>query len=210
MLPIHKLLPRGQGLAPVLVRRAAVLSLDWAARQQPPAEVVDEQGRAWRLALPSEQSLDDGDVLVAEDGTLLRVQAAAQPVLQVRMASDHGSPADLLRAAHWLGEQHQPIHAEGDALTLLPNDEIAAQLRAWHLQVQPVQQPFAPRPLVPSKHAHGHHHHDHHEHHAGCSHDHGTHVAAPAVRGRPVGVAVSAAPAPHVHGPGCGHHHGEH
>ena len=47
-----------------------------------------------------------GDLLVAEDGSLVRVVAAAQPVLRVTACPHMAAPLDLPRAAYHLGNRH--------------------------------------------------------------------------------------------------------
>ena len=45
MLTINKLISQARGLAPVLVKRAATVELDWDVRQKSRFEAVDSQGR---------------------------------------------------------------------------------------------------------------------------------------------------------------------
>ncbi len=98
MLIANKLIPAGKGLAPAIVRRAATIELDWDTRQKSRFDGVDSQGRAVAVFLPRGTAVRGGDVLVAEDGSLIAVKARAQPVLVVS-ADANGSPHDLLRAA---------------------------------------------------------------------------------------------------------------
>jgi urease accessory protein len=223
MLTVTKLLPQAQGLSPVLVRRAAALALDWPARQTPPAEASDALGRTLRLQLPPGSALREGDVLVGDDGSLLRVHAAAEPVWELRAPST----ALLLRAAYELGQRHLPLVVHDEHLTLRPAPALAPLLQALALQVDEAHGPFEPAPPLADTHAHRHadgcghdHDHDHdHDHshghgHGHSHHDHGklTHHAdattpADPGRGRPVAIAVRSEPAAHVHGPGCGHDH---
>ncbi len=222
MLTIRKLIPRGQGLAAVLLKRAATVALDWDVRQKSRFDATDSTGRVLGVFLPRGTTVRGGDVLVAEDGSLIRVQAAPQPVLEVRACSQHGSPFDLLRAAYHLGNRHVPLELQPDHLKLEPDHVLADMLRQMHLIVTETQAGFEPEGGAYGQggHSHGHAHaHDHaHEAHADHDHAHGhvhgpdcqhDHAPAPAAaRGKPIPVAVSAAPAAHVHGPGCGHDHG--
>src|SRR3954466_4311452 len=108
MLQVSKLLPQGQGLAPVLVKRAATVELDWEVRQKSRFECTDSQGRQLGVFLPRGTLVRGGDMLVAEDGSMVRVLAAPQPVIVIRHCSEHGSAFDLLRAAYHLGNRHVP------------------------------------------------------------------------------------------------------
>jgi urease accessory protein len=205
MLTINKLIPQARGLAPVLVRRAATVQLDWDVRQKSRFDATDSQGRQLGVFLPRGTLVRGGDVLVAEDGSLVLVQAAPQPVLEVRHCSQHGSPFDLLRAAYHLGNRHVALELQPDHLKLEPDHVLADMLRQQHLIVTEGLCAFEPEGGAyggGGGHGHG-HDHAHHDH----DHDHAT-AAAPAPTGRPLPVpVVAAAPAPHVHGPGCGHDH---
>jgi urease accessory protein len=216
MLTVNKLLPQARGLSAVLLKRAASVELDWDVRQKSRFDAADSQGRTLGVFLPRGTVVRGGDVLVAEDGSLIKVQAAAQPVLVVRHCADHGSPFDLLRAAYHLGNRHVSLELQPDHLKLEPDHVLADMLRQMHLIVSEERAPFEPEGGAYAASGHGHqgHSHDHDHDHAHHDHGHGhTHEHAPKAeakpRGKPIPVAVAAAPAPHVHGPGCGHdHHG--
>ncbi|QPF75214.1 urease accessory protein UreE [Roseateles sp. DAIF2] len=198
MLTVNKLLPQGRGLAPVLLERAAQLELDWDVRQKSRFDATDDQGRQLGVFLPRGTVVRGGDVLVAEDGSLLRVVAAPQPVLEVRACAEHGSPFDLLRAAYHLGNRHVQLELKPDHLKLEPDHVLAEMLRQMHLIVTEAVAAFEPEAgaYAAEGQAHTHQHHGH-------AHDH--QPPAPA-RGKPIGIAVAAAAAtPHVHGPGCKH-----
>ena len=191
MLTINKLIAQGRGLAPVLLRRAAHLELDWDVRQKSRFEATDSLGRSLGVFLPRGTVVRGGDVLVAEDGSMIAVRAAPQPVLVVRHCSDHGSPFDLLRAAYHLGNRHVPLQLAPDHLKLEPDHVLAELLRQMHLIVSAATEAFEPEGGAYANggqgHAHGHEH----------GHDRGpAHADAPATA------------QPHVHGPDCEHDHG--
>jgi urease accessory protein len=215
MLTVNKLLPQGRGLAAVLLKRAPQIELDWDVRQKSRFDATDSQGRALAVFLPRGSVVRGGDVLVAEDGSLIRVLAAPQPVLEVRACAEHGSPFDLLRAAYHLGNRHVPLELKPDHLKLEPDHVLAEMLRMMHLVLTETQAAFEPESGAYGSEGHGGHGHKHehphaHVHGPGCGHEH-THehppAAAPSPRGKPLNIAVTAAaPAqPHVHGPGCKH-----
>jgi urease accessory protein UreE len=128
MLIVNKLIPQGRGLAPVLLKRAASVELDWDVRCKSRFDATDSQGRTLGVFLPRGTPVRGGDVLVAEDGSLIRVHAAPQPVLVVRHCSEHGSPFDLLRAAYHLGNRHVRWNWP-DHLKLEPDHVLADMLR---------------------------------------------------------------------------------
>jgi urease accessory protein len=204
MIHATKRIAGGAGLAAVLVKRAPTLELDWDTRSKSRFSATDSTGREIGVVLPRGTTLRGGDVLVAEDGTLLRVIAAAQPVLQVRHCGEHGSPFDLLRAAYHLGNRHVPLELQPSLLQFEPDAVLADMLRRQHLIVTEANAAFEPEGGAYGEGAgHGHHHHGH-DHH-----DHGhapEPVTAPARK--PLAIPVKAHDAGHVHGPGCGHDHG--
>lgn len=160
MLTINKLIPQGQGLAPALLKRAASVELDWDTRSKSRFEAVDTSGRRLGVFLPRGRVLRGGDVLVAEDGSLVRVRAAPQPVLVVRPCAEHGSSFDLLRAAYHLGNRHVQLELKPDRLQLEPDPVLADLLRQMHLIVSEEQAAFEPEAgaYASGGHEHGHGH----------------------------------------------------
>ena len=167
MLTVNKLIPQGQGLASALLKRAGTVELDWDVRQKSRFDATDSVGRSLGVFLPRGTVVRGGDVLVAEDGSLVRVLAAPQQVLRITHCQTHGTPYDLIRAAYHLGNRHVPIELKPDHLQIEPDHVLADMLRAMHLIVQPVEQPFEPEngAYATGGHGHGAGHHDHdHDH----------------------------------------------
>ena len=206
MLTCNKLIPQGRGLAAVLLKRATSVDLPWDTRQKSRFDATDSAGRVLGVFLPRGHVVRGGDVLVAEDGSLVRVNAAPQPLLVVRHCSSHGSPLDLMRAAYHLGNRHVQLEVQADRLQFEPDHVLAEMLRSMHLIVSEETAAFEPESGAYGNGA-GHEHGHAHGH--GHAHEHGHEHSAPAMpsRGKPIGIGVRAAPAPHVHGPGCGHDH---
>jgi urease accessory protein len=232
LIHCSKLMPQGRGLARVLVQRASTITLDWDVRQKSRFDATDSQGRALGVFLPRGSVVRGGDVLVAEDGSLIRVEAAPQTVLRITACSEHGSPFDLTRAAYHLGNRHVPIELQPDHLKIEPDHVLADMLRAMHMTVVEASEPFEPESGAYGNHgghgghaghAHGHNHDHGHSHaHAGhehaanttqhvhapdCQHEHAAPAATP-VAAKRITIPIRSAPAdPHVHGPGCNHEH---
>jgi urease accessory protein len=185
MLQISKLIAQGRGLAAALIKRAATIELDWDVRQKSRFDATDSSGRQLGIFLPRGTLVRGGDVLVAEDGSLIKVLAAAQPVLVITACSQHGSAFDLTRAAYHLGNRHVPIELNPDHLKIEPDHVLADMLRAMHLTVLEASEAFEPEGGAYSS----------------SGHDH-AHAAA-----KPVNIPIAPA-APHVHGPDCQHDHG--
>ena len=195
MIHFSKLIRLGHGLAPVLLKRATSITLDWDVRQKSRFESTDSAGRQVGVFLQRGQVVRGGDVLVGEDGSLLQVQAAPQAVLRITHCTAHGTPFDLTRAAYHLGNRHVPIELQADHLKIEPDHVLADMLRAMHLIVNEVHESFEPENGAYGEHGGGHHHahgdthgHDHHAHND-HAHD------------------KSNAHQPHVHGPHCDHDH---
>lgn len=177
MLICSKRMPQGQGLAQVLIRRAASVTLDWDTRCKSRFDATDSSGRQLGVFLPRGTVVRGGDVLVAEDGSLVRVEAAPQPVLRISACVEHGSPFDLMRAAYHLGNRHVPIELKPDHLKIEPDHVLADMLRAMHMTVAEVHEPFEPEggaygDNAMMGHDHGHGHHPGHGHGHGHPHAH--------------------------------------
>ena len=221
MLTINKLIPQGQGLAAVLIKRAPTVELTWDIRQKSRFEATDSTGRQLVVFLPRGLSVRGGDVLVAEDGSLTRVLAASQPVLVVQHSNAHGSSYDLMRAAYHLGNMHVTLQLEPDSLRLEPDHVLAEMLTQMGLVVSQALLDFEPESG-----AYGHarsdrgHEHlgqphaalphdaiDDHGHGPSCNHGH-DHLSAPQrATSHSKSLPIKLVASPHVHGPGCNHDH---
>jgi urease accessory protein len=174
MLTANKLVPAGRGLAPVLLKRATTVELDWDLRQKSRFEATDSAGRTLGVFLPRGTVARGGDVLVAEDGSLVRVQAAPQPVMVIRHCPHHGTPFDLTRAAYHLGNRHVAIELQPDHLKIEPDHVLGEMLDRMHLIVTREQAAFEPEGgAYQGGHGHGHDHSHGHDHGHDDRHDHG-------------------------------------
>ncbi|MDM0123255.1 urease accessory protein UreE [Variovorax arabinosiphilus] len=194
MLNANKLMPQGGGLAAVLLKRAATVELDWDVRQKSRFDTVDSQGRRIGVFLPRGTAVRGGDVLVAEDGSLIKVVAAPQPVLVITHCTQHGTPFDLTRAAYHLGNRHVPIELKPDHLKIEPDHVLAAMLRSMHLIVREADEAFEPEGGAYAAHGGG-HGHDH-----GHGHSHGAAPVGPVLHPDAYGGG-------HDHSHDHGHHH---
>jgi len=186
MLICSKLISKGHGLASTLLKRVPEVALDWDVRQKSRFDATDTTGRSLGVFLTRGTLVRGGDVLVAEDGSLIRVVAAPQEVLRITASAPYGSLFDLTRAAYHLGNRHVPIELQPDHLKIEPDHVLANMLRAMHMTVLTVHEAFEPEGGAYSSHGHSHDHgHSEHSH----DQDHVDHA-----RG-------------HVHGPHCNHDH---
>ena len=175
MLSINKLIPQGRSLAKVLLKRASSVELDWDVRQKSRFDATDSTGRALGVFLSRGSVVRGGDVLLAEDGSLIVVKAAAQPVMVVRHCTEHGSAFDLMRAAYHLGNRHVQLELQSERLLLERDHVLADMLRHMHLLVSDEELPFEPEAGAYAGGGHSHAAHDHgHDHAHEHKHDHGS------------------------------------
>ena len=187
MRTIDKLIDPNIKLAAVLVKRAPTLTLDFDARRKSRLAATLDNGEEVALVLPRGTILRDGDVLVAQDGALVRVVAAAEAVLMVT-ARDR---LTLTRAAYHLGNRHTPVEVGVDYLKLEYDPVLADMLKRIGARVDQLTLPFQPESgAYGGGHKHGHdetfaedyalaqqvygehHGHDHAHGHEGHSHEH--------------------------------------
>jgi urease accessory protein len=193
MRTINKLIDPKIKLAAVLVKRAPTLTLDFDSRRKSRLAATLDNGEEVALVLPRGTVLRDGDVLVAQDGALVRVVAAAEAVLMVTARDG----LTLTRAAYHLGNRHTPVEVGADYLKLEYDPVLADMLKRIGAMVEQVTLPFQPESgAYGGGHKHGHdetfaedyalaqqvygehHGHDHggghdHAHDHGHGHDHG-------------------------------------
>lgn len=198
---VSKVIGAGRGLAPALVRRASIVALDWDTRRKSRFEALDSAGRRLAVFLPRGRIVRGGDVLVGEDGSLIRVEALAQPILVVTAPASgdlRSACLALARAAYHLGNRHVPIAVDADRLVLEPDHVLAALLARMGLEATSTSGAFEPEAgaydagasMLAQEHEHEHEHghgrgHGHahapghadehaagHVHDDACNHDH--------------------------------------
>jgi len=188
---------------------ADAVVLDHDARHRRRVTMKGEEGLEFLLDLPEVRVLKDGDLLVLEDGRLVEVKAAFEPLTRV-IARD---PAHLVRIAWHLGNRHLPAQFEAGFIFIRRDHVIEDMLRGLGATVLHVRAPFAPESGAYAQGGHGHHdhghhdhgHHDHapHDHHHDHGHGHGhadhAHGRDHHDHGHEHGH--------HAHGPGHNHHH---
>ena len=183
MRTIDKLIDPKIRLAAVLVKRAPTLTLDFDARRKSRLAATLDNGEEVALVLPRGTVLRDGDVLVAQDGALVRVVAAAEAVLMVTARDG----LTLTRAAYHLGNRHTPVEVGADYLKLEYDPVLADMLKRIGAMVEQVTLPFQPESgAYGGGHKHGHDetfaedyalaqqvYGEHHGHEHSQDHDHG-------------------------------------
>ena len=138
---------------------ATVLQLPLAAHQRTSLRGHRRSacGRDLLLQLPRGGPLLPGEWLLSADGGIqVQVQAAAEPVMQVRSAA----ALALLQAAYHLGNRHVAMELHADRLLLLQDSVLADLLRQRGLEVELLELPFQPE--AGAYEGIGHHHHHNH------------------------------------------------
>jgi urease accessory protein len=139
-------------------KAASTLTLDFDGRHRRRIRMTADQGEDVLLDLPRTIAMSDGDGLQPEDGTWLKVRAAAELVVEVR----HNDPNQLARLAWHLGNRHLPTQIRDQVLRIRPDHVIEKMLRGFAANLVKVQAPFQPEGGAYDQHRHedreaGHH-----------------------------------------------------
>jgi urease accessory protein len=138
------------------------LTLDFDARHRRRIRLTADQGEDVLLDLPTAVAMADGDGLQLEDGRWLKVQAAAEPIVEVR----HKDSIELMRLAWHLGNRHLPAEIGDQVLRIRPDHVIEDMLHGFGADLIKVQAPFQPEGGAYRGHGHRHtdpesgHHHE--------------------------------------------------
>ena len=169
--------------ATAIVRKAAVrpdrvadtVTLDHEGRQRRRFALRGEGGLEFLLDLEKAAVLNDGDALKLEDGRLVAVKAAPQPLLEIRAEN----PLRLTRIAWHIGNRHTAAEITADALYIEDDHVLAEMVRGQGGTATRVTRPFQPERgayVHDCGHDHGAHDHGAHDHGAhGHAHDHHGH-----------------------------------
>jgi len=153
MRTIDKRIAPPAKLAASLVARAPTLTLAYDARCKSRLAATLDTGEEVALVMPRGTVLAHGDVLVADDGALVRVVAAAETVLIVRTADR----VTLTRAAYHLGNRHTPVEIGVDYLKLEADPVLETMLSRLGAQVERATLAFHPEAgAYGGGHRHGH------------------------------------------------------
>jgi urease accessory protein len=153
---------------------ADTVVLDFDDRHRRRMAMSGTRGLEFLLDLKEAVALRGGDALVLEDGRLIEVVAAPEPLIEIRGTD----PQHLVRVAWHLGNRHLPTQIVGKGLRIRRDHVIEDMVRGLGARVIAIEAPFDPEGGAYSGDghaAHGHegHGHGHDDHkHAGHDHDH--------------------------------------
>ncbi|HKT74620.1 MAG TPA: urease accessory protein UreE [Steroidobacteraceae bacterium] len=117
-----------------------VLSYDERHRRR--FRYVSSGGIAFLLDLPRATVLRAGDALRLDDGTVVRIEAAAEPLARITTADT----ATLMRLAWHIGNRHLAAQLESDAILIREDAVIAQMLIGLGATVEMLLAPFTPEP----------------------------------------------------------------
>src|SRR5437868_4951133 len=161
---------------------ADTVVLDFDDRHRRRMAMTGTRGLEFLLDLENAVALRGGDALVLEDGRLIEVVAAAEPLLEIRGTD----PLHLVRVAWHLGNRHLPTQIMPKGLRIRRDHVIEEMVKGLGARVIEIEAPFDPEggayAAAHAAHDHGHighghaddHHHDH-AHHGDNQHDHHHH-----------------------------------
>lgn len=132
--------------------------LDYDDRHRRRVSMRGLKGLLFLLDLPTAAGLRAGDALVLEDGRLIEVVAAPEPLLEIRCTN-----ALLLARVAWhLGNRHVPTQLLAAMLRVRRDHVIADMAEHLGAQVMEIEAPFDPEggAYTRPSHHHASHHHD--------------------------------------------------
>jgi urease accessory protein len=146
--------------------------LDYAQRSAQKIIVTGAKGSVIEIDLQEPARLRTDDLLLLDDGGLVEVVAASEPLIEARA----GDVAGLSRLAWHLGDRHVPVQVLPNRIRTRRDAAIESLLASLGAKVMLIEAPFDPEGgAYAAHHGHDHHHdhaHDHHGHSHGHSHDH--------------------------------------
>ncbi len=132
-LPARTHLPKGQWHGPA----AAVVTLSYDERFLRRKRLVTDAGEAVMVDLAQTTNLEPGDALQTDDGRLVEVQAADEPVVRV-------TGPNLARLAWHIGNRHTPCEVQADHLVIRQDHVLEAMLVGLGARLERLIAPFRP------------------------------------------------------------------
>jgi urease accessory protein len=102
--------------------------------------MTGEAGTRFLLDLSHAAMLRDGDGLVLDDGSIVRVVGKPEPLVEIVAASE----PDRARIAWHLGNRHVEVQVIGDKLRIRRDHVLEAMLRGLGARLVPIEAPFDP------------------------------------------------------------------
>jgi urease accessory protein len=132
-----QIIPAGQWGAETAFARVL---LDSEERQRRRVVLATEKGMKFLLDLPHPKKLRDGDGLLLDDGSIVRVVAQDEPLVEITAASAR----DLARLAWHLGNRHAAVEVVGEALRIRRDHVLETLLTQLGARLTMLEAPFEP------------------------------------------------------------------
>jgi len=129
--------------------------LDATERHRRRIVLRGENGIEFLLDLPYAISLRDGDGLVLEDGSIVRVDGKPEPLIEIAAAS----VSELARIAWHIGNRHTDVQVVGDRLRIRRDHVLEDMLLGLGAAFTRLDAPFDPEGGAYHSEHHGHEHH---------------------------------------------------
>jgi urease accessory protein len=113
--------------------------------------MTGEAGTRFLLDLPQAAMLRDGDGLVLDDGSIVRVVGKPEPLVEIAAPDESAR----LRLAWHIGNRHVEVQVVGDRLRIRRDHVIEAMLTGLGATLTQIEAPFDPEQ---GAYAHGHDH----------------------------------------------------
>src|SRR6476620_6180617 len=157
---------------------ADTVVLDFDDRHRRRMAMTGTRGLEFLLDLENAVALRGGDALVLDDGRLIEVVAAPEPLIEIRGSDPH----HLIRVAWHLGNRHLPTQIMPKGLRIRRDHVIEAMVKGLGARIIEIEAPFDPEGGAYAQAAHdhaahdqGHDHHGDHDHHSDHDHHGGDH-----------------------------------
>ncbi|MCT8999374.1 urease accessory protein UreE [Chelativorans intermedius] len=148
---------RATAISRSFAQAADTITLDETARHRRRMAMRSDNGIEFLLDLSEARLLCDGDGLVLDDGRIIAVRAAPEPLYEVR-----GRDRRHLLALAWqLGNRHLPAEICEERILIRRDHVIRDMLIGLGATVMEISAPFSPEGGAYHSHAHGSHHHHH-------------------------------------------------
>lgn len=125
--------------------------LDADDRQRRRIVLTAEKGTTFLIDFAEPVTLRDGDGLLLDDGAMVLVAGAAEPLVELRA----DTPLAFVQLAWHLGNRHTDVQFVGGALRIRRDHVLEEMVRGLGATVTVMEAPFDPEPGAHARHQHG-------------------------------------------------------
>jgi len=122
--------------------------------------LTGEKGTQVLIDFPAPVALRDGDGLVLEDGSIVAIEGAPEPLIEIEAPNAF----EAVRLAWHLGNRHTDVQIVGHKVRIRRDHVLEEMLRGLGAKLTPLEAAFDPEQASPHGHGHGHAHHHGHDH----------------------------------------------